>query len=721
MKDIKRKAKELSLKNKLFFFALLFLMAALSYSPSFFNKLCYDDVDLIIRNPHVQNRDFAEIFGNDLFHITRGESPYYRPLIPALFALEVMLWKDNWAMFHLDNFLFHLVTVILLYKLVKRIFQNSRHRKGIFEIDRETAQNPRKLFFWAMASSAFFAFHPANSQTVYWLSARGDLFVTIGILSGCLAIGLKKPYSFAVTTIAFAFVMLCKETGLLFLPIVSVYYFLFLRKQISLKKALTHAALFIPVILVYIFVRINVISVSPFTPVDESFWTQKDGLMTLYLTIPSIWGYYLLRTVFPFFLNFETGINLFYSFLDLQTILGFAAVSVTITAFYIFRNSKLFLWAFLVFLICLLPVLNFIPAFESGMEHYLYLPLTGASVLIPFLFLRRKALTAIFLILLLSFCAAVFFRGKAWKDNVSLFSDSAAKTGEKCRQGWIRSRNNLGTAYINLAIEGIEEEENLKKADSLYSLILDRFPNYGGAYIGKGDVFFISEEYLKALENYSAALKIYPSNYFLMNKLGVTYSLIDSFTGAKAMFIKAMEINSDYYDAAVNLSKVYFIEGNYDKASVLISGARETPSTSLLIKALKISIEAERGRIPEGGSRDEIVTAIEILDEAKLFREKLMLAEYLFERFPSDSDALYNAAIGCLSDLGDIERGHSKLMEGTQMFPGDARFLREIAVYHILAGDSQNAAYYFGKVLQLDPSHPEAGRMRDFIKSYSRR
>lgn len=710
--------RELNLKTKLIFFALLFALAVLSYSPSFFNKLCYDDVDLILRNPHVQNADFREIFGNDLFHVTRGESPYYRPLIPTVFAFEVLLWKDNWAMFHFDNVLFHLITVILLYRLTKNIFRKVKYGKSFFEIERHTAGDGRKLFFWALASCAFFVFHPANSQTVYWLSARGDLFVTIGILSGCLAMGSKKPYSFAVTTIAFAFAMLSKETGFLFVPIVSVYYLVFLKKEISLKKALTHGALLLPVFIIYIAVRMRVISVSPFTPVDESFWTQKDGLMSLYLTIPSVWGYYLLRTLFPFFLNFETGINLFYSFLDLQFILGLTAVVLTISAFYFFRKSKMFLWAFLVFLIGLMPVLNFIPAFESGMEHYLYLPLTGASVLVPFLFLRRKVFTGLFLILLFFFSATVFLRGKAWKDNVSLFSDSSAKTGEKCRQGWIRSRNNLGTAYINLAIEGIEEEENLKKADSLYSLVLDKFPNYGGAYIGKGDVLFISEEYEKALEYYSAALKIYPSNYFLMNKLGVTYSLTERFPEAKAMFMKAIEINPEYQDAAVNMAKVLFVEGDYDKASFLISVAKETPSTSLLIKALKICIEAKDGRILETESRDEIVTAIEILDEADLLKEKIMLAEYLFEISPSDSDALYNAAIAYLADIGDVAGGYSKLMEGASKFPGDARFLRELAVYHILTGDSQNAAYYFGKVLQLDPSHPEAGKMREFLKNY---
>lgn len=711
---------DFSPKTKVLFFALLFLAVSVSYLPSLFNSLCYDDVDLIEKNALVQNGDFTGIFLKDLFNVTRGESPYYRPIIPAIFAAETFLWKKNWALFHLDNIVFHFIASLLLYKLVRKILSQNpagKSASGFFQMKKQ--KDVKRLFLWSLSAGFFFALHPANSQTVYWLSARGDLFVAIAVLAGCLALSCDRKLSYCVMPISFFLAIFSKETGFLLLPIAAVFYLLFMRKEIPLKRALLHIVFLLPVLALYLSLRLKAVSVSPFAQVDESFWMPKDGFLKLYLTLPSIWGYYALRAVFPYFLNFETGIHLFRSVLDLQFLFGILSIAVSALSLFIFRKSRIFLWAFLVWSISLFPVLNLVPVFESGMEHYLYMPLAGMSVLSPFVFMKNRISKMVFIVVLMSFCAAVFLRGKVWKDNYSLFMDAASKTGENCRQGWIRSRSNLGTACLNRAVEGVETEDNLRKADSLYSEVIKKYPYYGGAYIGRGDVFFVSEDYEKARELYKEALEKYPSNYFLVNKLGITYSCLKEYSQAKLLFIKAVEMNGNFTDAAVNLAKIYFVEGDIDKASDLIVGLKETPGTVLLIRALKISIEACRGRIQAVGSAEEIITAIEILGEAGYLGEKKRLAESLCAASPSDSDALYNLSLIHLSDFGDMKSGYATLTEGVSRFPKDVRFMRELAVYHILTGDSIQAAYYFRMILDINPSHPEALKMREFIEKTS--
>ncbi|MBN1149602.1 tetratricopeptide repeat protein [candidate division WOR-3 bacterium] len=711
-----QKISELSFSKKFLFFTLLFLVVVITYSPSLFNGLCYDDITLIEKNALVKNFDIRGIFSKDLFNITRGESPYYRPLIPLVFAIENLIWSTKWGFYHLDNIVLHFLASLLVYKLVKRILSLDMKSNNYKLFKTKKPKDEKSVFFWSISSAFFFALHPANSQTVYWLSARGDLFVTLAVLTGCVWIGKKSKWAYLILPVSFFLALFSKETGVLFLLVLALYYFLFLRDKITVQKVLFYALSVLPVFLLYLFLRKMAVSVSPFTPVDESFWTRDDGLLKLYMTIPSILGYYVFRTIFPYFLNFETGINLFRSALDVQFIFGLICAVFSFAALYFYRKNRLFLWGFLFWFLPLLPVMNFIPMFESGMEHYLYLPVAGLSILPLFVFFKSKLTKAVWILLLISFSLTVYLRGSAWKNNLTLFTDSSKKTGENCKQGWIRSRNNLGTAYLDLAIGGFDFEVNVKKADSLYSEITDAYPDYGGAYIGRGDVAYVSLDYQKAIQFYSRALEIYPRNYFLMNKLGIVHSCLGDYSQAEKMFGNALEINPGYVDPKVNLAKIFFIRGQVQAASELLDGLPETPSTEGLVKSLKLSISASQGFIDRDADSEDLITAVEILAEAGMSEEKLALAEVIHQRFPSDSDALYNLSLIYLSDMEDFESGLEKLRQGDSQFPADYRFKRELAVFYVIRGDSVSAAYYFGRVLELSPENPEAERMKDFIE-----
>ena len=109
------------MKKYILVFLLLLLVLSVSYYPTFSNNFVYDDNELILKNQYVQNKEWSEIWSNDYWESTRGESPYYRPLVISSFAFEHMFYGDNPFGYHIDNLILHFMVVILLFFLAIKI------------------------------------------------------------------------------------------------------------------------------------------------------------------------------------------------------------------------------------------------------------------------------------------------------------------------------------------------------------------------------------------------------------------------------------------------------------------------------------------------------------------------------------------------------------------------------------------------------------------------
>lgn len=692
-------------KKKIILWFVLILSIFISYLPTFNNSFCYDDNDLILKNHFVTEQNWKEIWKNDLWKSSRGESAYYRPLIPTCFSLEYLIYKDNAWGYHLSNLLFHILSVILVFKISKFVFKN---RKG--------------NFYFSYIASFIFALHPVNSQTVYWIAARGDLFITIAILSGIFFITKNNKFQIPGLLISSFLAIFSKETGFLYFVLVPLFYYFFCDKEINFKdkskKILSISLIFLPTLFLYIYLRKQAITVSPFIQTDESFWQQSDGNISRFLTIPITWSYYLFKSIFPYFLNFETDIHLFYSFSDLQFVLSALITIVSIFLLVIFRKNKFVLWLFLFYFISLFPVLNFIPAFESGMEHYLYLPLTCFSIVLTyFLFKKLKLRIILFSLILISFSITIFLRGKVWKNNISLWEDASSKTSIYCRQGWTRSKTNLAHAYFNYGLLN-DSFKYIYKAESLYTLIREKYPDYTGIYIGLGDISFYYEDYEKAEKYYKKVLDKYGSNYFIYNKLGVSLAYQEKYYEAKENFQKAIYLKNDYSEALIHLSNMYLIDSNIIAAKEIFQSITNIkPSIEYNYKTLEIALSYfDNSQLV--GSYDEMIGASDILFNAMLFKQQNILLQRIYKEFPEDSNVLYELTINSLIKINNIEAGMLFLEEGLVKFPNDTRFLREKAVFFINIGDSLNAVMLFEKILTLSSDHPEKERMINFIEMY---
>ncbi len=695
------------MKKYILVFLLLLLVLSVSYYPTFSNNFVYDDNELILKNQYVQNKEWSEIWSNDYWESTRGESPYYRPLVISSFAFEHMFYGDNPFGYHIDNLILHFMVVILLFFLARKIISSFLKDK-------------KKIFITSVLAAFIYALHPANSQSVYWIAARGDIFITIGILSGMLFTTSSKKISVLGLILSSFLSFFSKETGILFLILIPLYYIFFSveRKNKSWKQLIPNLIPIIFVFIIYIFLRFQFVKLSPFLSVDESFWQNSDGLLVRILSIPSIWSFYILRTFFPYYLNFESGIHLFYSFSDWQFILGSIVLLSSIVFVIAYKNNKLFLWTFSFWTICLLPVLNIFPAFESGMEHYLYLPLTSISILLAYILTRTKYLYICTIFILMTFIPVIFSRGYIWRDDYSLWSDAVSKTGIHCRQGWTRARFNLASFYFDSAKESENTEVNLQNAIGLYNEIERFYPDYGGVYIALGDIKTFKGFYTEAEYYYRKAIERYPNNHILYNKYGIALASSEKFDQAEMQFEKAIKIKSDYTDAFVNLAHMYLIRGDIDSAErILISIKNIQENIELNLNSLIISVDILKGRDIRG-DYDEKIQAVDILSQGKFYDAKLELLSQMFNEDPGDSNIFYTICLTNLTELKDLRTAFYMLQVGTKDFPGDTRFLRELAVFYILHNDSARASNLFKKIIEIQPDHPEVDQMNNYIINF---
>ena len=166
---------------------------------SFANTLGYgfvydDRFQIVEAAPYLQDwhkENLARIFDRDIWGFFcqgmswegKTRTPYYRPV----FALFVML---NYLYAGLNPFWWHL-TAILLHAFATAL----AYRLLLSSLKRASAVDESEAPWLAMIGAAFFAVHPAQSESVAWLAAYVNALSAIFMLGAMLAYlgGEKLP------------------------------------------------------------------------------------------------------------------------------------------------------------------------------------------------------------------------------------------------------------------------------------------------------------------------------------------------------------------------------------------------------------------------------------------------------------------------------------------------------------------------------------------------
>ena len=502
-----------------------------------FDFVTYDDYELVYQNgdflSHVSNV-FAS-FTTHAFTTHRAESGYYRPVLLVSYILDYQIWGLNPSGYHLTNLLLHCCAAIIVFLILGKLLAQS---------------------LMALLGSLLFALHPAQTESVGWIAGRNDillgLFVGISFLSYLYyrEEGPERKKFLSISVISFVLALFTKEPAAFYLLLLPAYDFFVKRKSRPGREYALEMMPFVVALLFYLIVRKLVIG--EFIGAERLYGTAP--MIDRVSLLPAMVAAHAALIFYPFRLSVVHPID---SLPWTQTPWSIAAVVMTLSlivfGWYIWKrkNDGVLAFGLLWFLVGLIPVTGIIPVAVPILEHRLYLPLIGISILAARCCAllsggqMRKPAVAIAVGAILLVCAVTsFLRLPVWRDSTTLWRDAIEKA-----PGVSRSYFNLAGFYF--------ERQQYDSTASLLNTYIRLKPDDFLGYSKLRQTYFLAGKYDDAARINRLIIMRNPSNAARYLEAGLMYEQLQRFDSAAALYNEGLLVDSNNIDLQLRLGSVY--------------------------------------------------------------------------------------------------------------------------------------------------------------------
>jgi len=450
--------------------ALIFCILWVAYYPALFAPLnTVDDLRMV-------NEQLARPVAGWIDIWFPNSVTYYRPLINGSFILDRFLWNLETPFLHFENILLHWVNTLLVFSLTRLVAS-------------KLALDAIKV---PLVAALAFAVHPINTEAVIWVAGRADLLMTSFVLI-CLICTIRfllTPHWLWLIAVFLSFALGCfaKETALFVLP--GVLLFCFGLRQQGQTSGWPQWSVFGPALICllgtvcYFSLRFyalrdrdlglqhvtKTVTLSPETDVSLSVPSHVswDLLWHKLETALTVAGFYARKLIQPMPLNF--------GIIDVPAGYFWVGCLVLLFGIILIRKQTLpgvfFLTAMSLGSVSLLVALGNI-SWTPIAERYMYAPvaMTVMGITLAGAISLQKSKSGFWPIavrwclplLLLAGMSGALQRGFVWQDNLTLFSDTVAKSpdftlaqNELAKVLWERGRKS----------EALEILKSLKVPDS---------------------------------------------------------------------------------------------------------------------------------------------------------------------------------------------------------------------------------------------------------------
>lgn len=542
---------------------LLFLISFFLYSPSLRNDFVWDDIEVIQKSYHSFK---ASRINNILFPEAKQNKTqrYFRPIIYVSMVTDRELWGINPFGFHLSNLLLNSISTMLLYFLLLLIFAK-------FSVEGKESIS----FFTAL----LFAVYPMHVESVSWIAGRTDILCSIFFILA-LILHIESYHTIwllILTALSFSLSLLSKEVALSF-PVVVISFDL-LTRRIRNPYNILRYTVYISLALLYLYLRGRAY-INPIEVTDENIHQIAEGkyyffnIIKTLKVLSSSFFFYISKLVFPFDFNaFITSVpdEFYYFIFSITTILLLFVVAVISI-----KQGKGLIAFFMIWIFvtlapsAIVSVTNLASAPLA--ERYLYIPSAGYCMIVGYLLFevakrigKKKIAFAPIIILISIYLFFTLQRQYVWKDNLSLWKDTAFKSYYHALP-----HSNYGYA--------LEKAGRTDGAIKQYEIALD--PSVSDSNRGRaitatnlGVLYLNKEDYANAERWFGKALKYDPTYGRPYYHMGLLHYIKGELTNSDSEYRiaaryleKTFEIYRYYPKADLLFAKVYFNLGNNDKA-----------------------------------------------------------------------------------------------------------------------------------------------------------
>ena len=454
---------------------LLLLAVLLVYANSFGNGFHFDDFHTVTDNPAVRSLgNLPRIFTDATAFSVLPANQTYRPVVTASLALDYALGRGyNVFWFHLSTMIWFLLLLVMI----------DLFAEGIFDRVRVSAANR----WLALGVAAWFGLHPAMAETVNYVIQRGDLYCTLGCVTGLWMYAARPGWRrYGVYLAPFALAMLSKPPAAVFPVLLLCYVFFFEAEALPLAKRWRAAGLAI----------LPAVGVDAALLVLQSAMTPKSYAPTILsasayrLVQPFVWLRYCGALLLPLHLNVDTDLEPISQF-NAQAAVGLVFVAgLAVGIWYAARRQRLYPIAFglLWFVVTQLPTSMYTLS-EVENDHRMFFSFPGLMIAVVWaLYLGwewvaglepgRRVLAArvaagLGLTALGGYAYGAHRRNIVWHSEASLWADDAVKS----------PHNGRGLMNYGLIKMG---EGDFNGARDLFNRALRYTPNYATLEVNLG-------------------------------------------------------------------------------------------------------------------------------------------------------------------------------------------------------------------------------------------
>jgi tetratricopeptide (TPR) repeat protein len=434
-----------------------------------------------------------------------------RPVLYFTYWLNVRISPNDSYSFHVFNLIFHLISGVLVFLIVRRLLEWLREERDKDKRDQVVWRDARRSgglphlvikgnsvkdeLSWkdnllAGFAAAIFLLHPVQTEAVAYLAGRSEsLSAMFGLAAFAVFLyrrQLAASWNLVASILALFGLALLSKQNAIALPALLLLTDFWWNPPFSFQGIRANWKLYVPMALgavagVGLFWKtIMTAETAGFGMKDlpwyQYFFTQCRalfvyiGMFLLPANLTADWDFAISRTV-----------------LDRGAIVGLVLLlALTAAAWHYRRRFPLAGYGFFVFLVMMAPTSSFLPIRDPIAERRLYSAILGLLLIVVDLVGRvkvdRRVLAGACVVVILLAAAGTYARAGVWSDAIVLWEDTARKAPNKPRV-----RFQLGYAYFSSnpaqydrAVAEFEKAAQLGKPD--YNLLVD----WGLAYDGAG-------------------------------------------------------------------------------------------------------------------------------------------------------------------------------------------------------------------------------------------
>ena len=524
--------------GNLLWIGAILLLTFIVFFPALNNALTnWDDPHYLNDNPLIRSLSAQNI--KKIF--TEVFFGNYQPLHIFSYAIEYHFYKLNPAGYHTTSVIMHLMVTFLVYRFILLLSENNTI---------------------ALITALLFGIHPLHVESVAWAAERKDLLYAMFFLGSliCYIRYIKEQQKIKFIFFAFFLFVLSimsKAMASSLPPVLILIDYFFGRKfntRIVLEKIP-----FFAIALLFGFIAAHTVSTTG--QVSLNVFSLFERILFANLNLLSYVAKLLVPAQLSSFYPYPHRIDghlPYYCY-----IAPFVVIGLLILIIHSAKKTKVILFGAGFFVACIFLVLQLFPVGPTIIsERYSYLPSIGFFFVIAWLIqqaiLKRPAAKIAMYTALGVYClflsATTYARCDVWKDSITLWSNV------------LEQFPNVGVALNNRGNIYGKEKGDLDRAMADFNRSIQFDPSYENAYVNRGIVYCLRGKFDLAIPDFNKALELKPDYFDARFNRGIAYTQTNEFEKAIADFDFLEKDNKEDARIFMCRGRAYSLSKRYDEA-----------------------------------------------------------------------------------------------------------------------------------------------------------